>query len=76
MSFAASKRTSLGDQRVIARRLWCDVVDNGTEQDFGANFEQEDGANADVRACFIHRMRTMTLLGTLKKTRSEIDSGI
>jgi hypothetical protein len=48
----------------------------GTEQDFGANFEQENGANADVRACLIRRMRTMSLLGTLQKTRSEIDSGI
>jgi hypothetical protein len=49
---------------------------SGTEQDFGANFEQENGANADVRACLIRRMRTMSLLGTLQKTRSEIDSGI
>ena len=48
----------------------------GTEQQFSANFEHEGGATLTDCACPLSQARTPAPLGTLRKTRSQIEPGI
>jgi DNA invertase Pin-like site-specific DNA recombinase len=48
----------------------------GTEQGFRASFEQEDGAGEGRRVLPMGRARTAVPLGTLRKTRSQIEPGM